>query len=100
MTIRTQKILLFIPIINIAIFFYWIYSLHSSIKPIKRIVGVFWRSAICCIILFVFDIIINEQLDNTFIIELINYVTSYLFCLSISYISLRDQIKYNNDKPT
>lgn len=95
MSIKKQKIICFIPIINFVIIgFLWLrmyykYPIHKT-RFLKRIL----QMCVFVVIITIPNIILNSLFDNKTIEILINLISSYLYLVAFSCIAVKDQEQY------
>lgn len=95
MKIKTQKILMWIPIVNFcSIVFYWIYILLTRCtNPIKRLIKVFFPMVVCVLGIAILNIIVNKIWNQPVVNVIVFYISSYFFLWFISYLVIKDQEK-------
>lgn len=93
MSIKTQRILRFIPLVNLATMFFWIKMYHD--KPLKHsgFMKALFTMFLVCIVITIPRIAIHFLIDNNTINNLIFYLSSYLYMLGISFVAVADQEK-------
>lgn len=98
MSIKTQKILKYIPIVNLLVMFIWIgaYSRHIS-KPSRFNINLLKMFA-GMIIINLPRIMANYLGAPEIIIELLFYVATYLSMLCIAHIAIIDQEKFLSEE--
>lgn len=98
MSIKTQKILKYIPIVNLLIMFFWIGAYYRHItKPSRFIINLL--KIFAGIIIINLPRIIAYFLGiSEIIIELLYYVATYLTMLCIAHIAIIDQEKFLHEE--
>lgn len=101
MSIKTQKIIRFIPFINLLfIAIQWILFYHRNFIPnkMKRIIGNLLIAATACLVLMILEIILDFLFDYTLLETIINlfvsFIDMYIFCSVLIY----DQEKYYKER--
>ncbi len=96
MSVKTQKIILFIPIVNfVVITVQWLLMYHRYPIPKTRFLKNFLIIALCFFIIFLIsDVIFGQLFDNGTFTLVKNYIACYLYFLTYSAVALNDQEKY------
>ena len=97
MSIKTQKIIRFIPFVNLLfIAIQWLLFYHRNVVPnkTKRIIGNLLIAAIACLILMIIEIILDSIFDYVFLETIINLLVSFADMYIFSSVLIRDQEKY------
>lgn len=97
MSIKTQKIIRFIPFINllfVAIHWFLFYKRNLIPNKMKRIIGNLLIAAVACLVLMILEIILDFIFDSAILETIINLLVSfadmYIFCSVLIY----DQEKF------
>jgi len=98
MTIKQQKVLLFMPIINMIIVFKWIGAVLKNPSDFSTLIKTIFKMFGCIFVVAMLGTLILNNADNYVVIEIATYVMAYLCFLSMAYIALRAQIKLENNR--
>jgi len=91
MSIKKQKIISFIPIINFSIFFFWIYSyIKNNIKRMRFLKYLLYMFVVI-ILSSIPRIIVSYALNNETINNILFGLQMYFIPLLISFIAIKDQ---------
>ena len=97
MSIKTQKIIRFIPFINLlCIAIQWILFYKRNLIPnkMKRIIGNLLIATAACLVLMVLEIILDFLFDYAFLETIINLLVSFIDMYIFSSVLICDQEKY------
>lgn len=97
MTIRTQKILSFIPIVNMICVFCLLGMISKERLTLKYLIKPLLK---CWIVVFVgaFGLIICKMIDVRLLVMIIEWLIRYLFFFFVAQICLKQQEKYYKNK--
>ena len=97
MTIKTQKIIRFIPFINLLLIaINWILFYKRNLIPnkMKRIIGNLLIVAAACLVLMISEIVLDSLVDySTLLKTIINLLVSYIDMYIFSSVLIYDQEK-------
>ena len=100
MSIKTQKIIRFIPIVNLLfIAIQWILFYHRNVVPNKnkRIIGNLLIAAAACMVLMILESILDFLFDYALLETIINLLVSFIDTYIFSSVLIYDQEKYYNE---
>ena len=92
--IKFQKIILFIPFVNILAFFIWGYNMIILKKyiPFKKYMTIGFLSVLCMLLSnMLIEIVFNamcNMISNEQVITILFYVQVYLFCLVLGIVGI------------
>ena len=98
MSIKSQKIINFIPIINIAIMFVWISFYFKNVMKMKRFLKNVLIIFLGMIIVNIPRIVLNNFIQSDIIQIIVYCVSIYLTLFVIARIAIWDQEKYYAEK--
>ena len=101
MSIKTQKIISFIPIVNILVIgIQWLLFYHRNAinNRMCRIIGKLLIASIACLIPMIAEIIVDSLLDNALIETTVNLLVSFAYAFIFSIVMIYDQEKYYKKK--
>ena len=94
MTIKTQKIIRFVPFVNVIVTvfqFYRFYYQHNV--PKRNFFKTLAYIAILCIVVAIFDLGMDYIISYHTIEIIIDYIATYLYMFIISTVVIKDQEK-------
>lgn len=97
MSIKTQRIIRFIPFINLLLIaINWILFYKRNLIPnkMKRIIGNLLIAAAACLILMILEIILDFLFDSALIETIINLLVSFADMYIFSSVLIYDQEKF------
>ena len=97
MSIKTQKIIRFIPFVNLLVIaIQWILFYHRNAvsNRMKRIISNLLIAASVVLILMILEIILDSMFDYVFLETIINLIVSFLDMYVFSSVLIYDQEKY------
>lgn len=97
MSIKTQKIIRFIPFINLLfIAIHWILFYKRNLIPnkMKRIIGNLLIAAAACLVLMILEIILDFLFDHALLETVINLLVSFADMYIFSSVLIYDQEKF------
>ena len=100
MSIKTQKIIRFIPLINLLfIAIHWILFYERNVIPnkMKRIIGNLLIAAAACLVLMILEIILDFLFDYALLETIVNLLVSFADMYIFSSVLIYDQEKYYNE---
>ena len=97
MSIRDQKIMRYIPGVNIITLFFMLKLFKEHSVSVSRMFRVFFEIAILMVIMVILQQIVIPMVDLDFIRYLLNFVTSCSFYLEIAFIAVHEQEKVINE---
>ena len=93
MSIKMQKIISFIPVVNFITVAFWVDLVMKNKIPMIAIFRPLIKSMICVVVFLIPRIILDRMLDDVLINTIVFYVAIYLTNLAIAFIFVDDQIK-------
>ena len=93
MSIKMQKIISFIPVVNFITVAFWVDLVMKNKIPMIAIFRPLIKSMICVVVFLIPRIILDRMLDDVLINTIVFYVATYLTDLAIAFIFVDDQIK-------
>ena len=93
MSIKMQKIISFIPVVNFITAAFWVDLVMKNKIPMIAIFRPLIKSMICVVVFLIPRIILDRMLDDVLINTIVFYVAIYLTNLAIAFIFVDDQIK-------
>ena len=97
MSIRDQKVIRYIPGVNIITLFFMLKLFKEHSISVFRIFRVFFEIAVLMIIMVILQQMAIPLVNFDFIRYLLNFVTSCFFCLGIAFIAVHEQEKVINE---
>lgn len=99
MKLSLQKKIVYIPIVNfIVIMFSWLKMYYrndlSKVRFIKKTLNIF----LYCFLFTVIRIILDKAIDSALLEDLIFYVSIMIYLFIISFVALKDQVKFASEK--
>ena len=101
MSIKTQKIVRFIPFINLLLIaLNWILFYKRNLIPnkMRRIIGNLLIATAACLILMILEIILDLIIDSALIETVINLLVSFADMYIFSSVLIYDQEKFHKDR--
>lgn len=92
MTIKAKKILLFIPLANIIVFFHWIFLYIKNDWPKKTFYIRLIQMLLIVLLMNIPRIIISKTTTSEIILSLTFYLTVYIIPILIGYIAIKDEL--------
>lgn len=93
MSIKTQKILRFIPIINIITYYYWLRLCFKKPVRMKTFLADLLRIFLGILIITIIRIVISRILKSETIDLIVTNISIYFYLLVIAWFSVRAQEK-------
>lgn len=94
MSIKTQKIIRFIPIVNFISVFFWLKMVLQKM-PSNYIFKPMLKIAIPSVIIFIVRVIICEAINTLWITTLLTWVSFYITDLIFAFVAVKEQEKYH-----
>ena len=94
MSIKTQKIIRFIPIVNFISVFFWLKMVFQKNLPSNYIFKPMLKIAIPSVIIFIVRVIICETIDTLWITTLLTWMSYYITDLIFAFVAVKEQEKY------
>ena len=96
MTIKTQKVLMFIPIIQIVTFFCWAHYLRQHLVPFKHMNAVYLKQAAVVLLTCIPITALHYIFRSDFIDNIAIYICGYFMLLGWAAVVVFDQEKCQN----
>ena len=97
MSIKTQKIIRFIPFINLLfIAIQWILFYKRNLIPnkIRRIIGNLLIAAAACLVLMILEIVLDVIFESSLLDTIVNLLVSFADMYILSSVLIYDQEKF------
>ena len=95
MSINTQKIIRFIPIVNFICAFLWLASVVKSNLPGNYVFRPIIKIAIPVVVIFIVRIIICEIINITWVTSVLTWLSIYIAGLIFAFVAVNEQEKLN-----
>ena len=93
MSIKTQKIIRFIPLINLVTMFLWTKSCLVNVVKIKDYIKDMFKIFVSIMLIVIARIFITHVINNQIVTNVLTYISVYLFTLSMSNVAVKAQEK-------
>jgi hypothetical protein len=96
MTIKTQKIIRFIPIINLITVIFWIKKIFDKKLPVNYCFKPMFKAFAMIMIVAIVEIIFSSIVDVLWLTSIVSMVGVYLYSLILSFIFVDEQEKISD----
>ena len=93
MKLKTQKIICFIPIINLIVLFIWVFSYHNKKISLTHFLKVLAMMFLSMLILSIPRIVISVVFESKLLNDILLLASIYIIPLVLGLISIWDQRK-------
>lgn len=98
MSIKTQKVLRFIPIVNLITAFMWLYAIHKNNVPKLEMFKWAFKMVGLILIVVIPNILVDKLCPINMIVTICNLVFIYLYLFAISFIAVAHQQVIESEK--
>lgn len=96
MTIKTQKIIRFIPIINLITVIFWIKKIFDKKLSVNYCFKTMFKAFAMIMIVAIVEIIFSSIVDVLWLTSIVSMVEVYLYSLILSFIFVDEQEKISD----
>ena len=97
MSIKHQKIIRFIPIVNLVTVIFWIRMVLLSKKERMSIFTPLLKAFLCIMVITIVRLLIYNITDTDLLTNIVTWVSFYLYDLSLALVFVREQEKNINN---
>ncbi len=91
MSIKTQRVLRFIPLINLVTMFFWIKMYYNKSLKHSNFMKALFTMFLIITLITIPRVIVHFLLDSYALECILSYLSVYLYMLGISFVAVADQ---------